>query len=408
MTRTRAAVFVLVPAFLLLGISVWAQGADRWGSLGVPTMEPNFGDLRLVTATADCVRADPDWGMDSPTCDPYGRDWNYPTVWARSFAFLGLGLDRTVAVGYVMIVAFCLACAALAWVAARSELGVPAMCAGALAVLSPSGWLALERGNVDVLVFVVLAVAILLAALGRATASVPFLAVAGSWKVFPIAGAIGMVRGLRRVVLYVVVFVVSGGFALAWELPAVVDRTQRGNAYAFGAAIIPRRALAHVSISDYWTARLVGLVLVVAGMAVLLLVDRAAARRGLDSLGAVAHRIDAGAGPRALFLVGGGTFLFSYAMGSSWDYRLIFLIPVVLALGTAGSRVASVVMWGFVVAMYLSARTGSPALLADLGFLVLVPALAVIWCDVVGLPGWHRLRPRVSAVAHSASAPNPE
>lgn len=390
--------FVLGPALLLAVVSMWAYSNSRWDALGVAELSPNFGDLRLVTATADCVDADPGWNMDSPTCDPYGRAWNYPSVWARSFAVLGLGIDRTEEVGVALVLGFCAACAALSWLVSRPRLHAASAIAGALAVLSPAGWLALERGNTDLLIFVVLTIAIVLAARGHDTAAVPFLAFAGSWKVFPIGGALGVVRGLRQTGLYALLFLLTGGFALLWEFPAIVDRTQRSTGSSYGVTVVPEELLAHLGVHGRAGAFVIGYLFLAAGIALVLRVDGVLRRRGIDGVASTSADVDADAASRTMLLVAAGTFLFSYLTGSNWDYRLIFLVPCVLALGAVVRPIGGILMWGLVAVMFLSRSTSVAEHLDDVMLLVLVPTLGVVWCDVARVPGWRRVRPTTVAV----------
>lgn len=79
--------------------------SESFRRFGVPTMEPSFADLRLVTSAASCppelisVEA-------GQNCDPWGRAFNYPGVWITLFKALGVTEHNTFTVGLLQIVVY--------------------------------------------------------------------------------------------------------------------------------------------------------------------------------------------------------------------------------------------------------------------------------------------------------------
>lgn len=166
-------------------------GHTEWNRLGVPAVEPDFYDLRSVTSGWDCARQHNGTWPVNP-CDPGGRPENYPRVWMAA-SILGLGEDDTYLIGFGIAIAFFVA--AILVLSPRAPLG-DAVIYG-LALCSPAVMFGVERGNVDIALFVLIAAAGLVmrrTGYGAAAASALIL-LAAILKLFPIA-AVGMLARL--------------------------------------------------------------------------------------------------------------------------------------------------------------------------------------------------------------------
>ncbi len=146
------------------------------------TFRPSFADLRSVTSAWECDRAGTPVLPVNP-CDPYGdRPANYPRLWLAPSG-IGLGEGSTVALGVASAALFFVA---LLYVLARGRARGPLLCA-AIAI-SPGVMFAVERGNVDLLLFALLALALALfrgSAASRAASHALFL-LAAMLKLFPV------------------------------------------------------------------------------------------------------------------------------------------------------------------------------------------------------------------------------
>src|SRR5688572_8599299 len=163
--------------WLLLGIvaiyfGVVAIGAVRgtydrgWTRLGVPPMSVSghavpFGDTVFLLGVLECDRAGYDVYRDNP-CDPWARRMNYPRLW---LVLQGLPLDRqhSLWIGAVIGVIF-LACA-FTYV---GRLKLWQAVVYGIVICSPSVMLGIERGNSDLIIFALVAVAVMLLARRRA------------------------------------------------------------------------------------------------------------------------------------------------------------------------------------------------------------------------------------------------
>ena len=207
-TRARvglAAAVLVVLAFLSLSLLVQRfahvpiRTALGWRMLAVdPPMYPEFADLRSVTHRWDCVRR----GVDvysHPGCDPWGRAFNYPPIWLLP-AYLGLGASATIAIGLTEATLMVAALAALF----PQRTAKTQITTFLIAVSTPVVF-AIERGNVDILIFVVIVAAFFATrdlTPGRRDV-VRFAALTAlTWmKLFPVAAIAHLARSPRRALI---------------------------------------------------------------------------------------------------------------------------------------------------------------------------------------------------------------
>jgi hypothetical protein len=286
-------------------------GHREWDELGVPPMSPGFFDLRSVTSGWDCARKHAGAWPDNP-CDPSERPENYPRIWIAA-SILGLGEEDTYLIGSLIAVAFF--ATAILVLPRRASLA-EALVYG-LALCSPAVMFGVERGNVDIALFSMVAAAGLLmrrAPWGPPVASTLIL-VAAVLKLFPIA-AIGMLAGLPRRTAVLCVATVGGLFAVYAaatfrDIQTIERILPQGVEYSYG-----------LHIFGGWLGRLVvpGRMWDV-GIVALTLAAAIALRRRLRS------RLGTGASRELdLFWAGAGVYVATFALVRSFDYRLVFLL----------------------------------------------------------------------------------
>lgn len=135
----------------------------RWRYLvGDAAMSPVFADLRQVTSASECLSENNDWDIFVHSCDPFGRPYNYSTLLPRLFAFLNIGEEQTglVGAGFALLMVLALlgalrAASSRTW-DTKAHLLFILMCG------SPPILLLIERGNSDLLVFSMTVMAALL------------------------------------------------------------------------------------------------------------------------------------------------------------------------------------------------------------------------------------------------------
>ena len=132
---------------LIPGI-VW----EKWIFPRYPKMSSNFADLLLITSSAQCVRRDNSWSLQSESCDPFGRLINYYSIIPKIFNRFGFYQESTVILGYLFGISFlliyCLFFSFEIEVSKRNTLVLT------LFLASPPMVLLVERGNSDILMFI--------------------------------------------------------------------------------------------------------------------------------------------------------------------------------------------------------------------------------------------------------------
>lgn len=341
----------LLPLLIPGGIITWALAGNRWSSWGVEAMEAktpsatSFADLSNITATADCLGA----GSDYTICDPYGRAFQpYVVLPARLLHVLGLGSANTGMLGWLLALIFVLTIGFLGLVLARLWRGgltglLIAQLILGLAAVTPPVMLAIERGQIEILGFALAAVALVLltARSGLPNAIGALLGAVAAWlKYFAIglfAPFISRTSLTRRSGIWAM-----GGLALSIVLLALSwnDISQAASASRadlpatsksqFGASALVATVLSDSpigyapspSVADSWgSVRIAGLI----ATALAVLIALALTRRPVSALAAAPETI-------AVFLLGSaGVLALPYVLGSSHDYRLIFMLMALTA-----------------------------------------------------------------------------
>jgi hypothetical protein len=228
------AALVMAAVGIVLVLLPPALRSTIWRNVfGVPSLSETFGDLRAVTSGWDCLHRGLAF-LPVNQCDPWGRPPSLPQIWLLP-GFLGLGESSTDALGLLIATAFVLA--ALAWVGRRG-FGETAFIL--LALLSPAAMLGMERGNVDLVVFCVVALG--LVALGRAAARGEVLAsafgavtlsLAAMLKFYPAFALVPLAVRTRWVLVVMVAFGVYM-VATAADVAAINTYIDWPHWYAYG------------------------------------------------------------------------------------------------------------------------------------------------------------------------------
>ena len=344
-------------------------GVDLWRVLGVPSGPILFVDTHNLTAAAECAQHGVDPFLDNP-CDVDDRVWNYSRLWLV-VAWLGVDDSWRIPLGVGHVLAFL----AMVWLlVGRLTLGQGIVLA--VLLVSPAFMFAMEHGQADLLMFVVVAAS---AVLWRRPAwgwlAGPLLvALAGALKLFPIValGAYGLARHGRALV----VTLLAGLGFLAYTLATLEDtrliaeRAPQGQVHSYGARILVGRAV-HLILGEGagpgGVARQILAALTV--VAVLGFVawwaSRVRQRRVSNGEQPVSWRLHA-------FHLGALVYVGSFLAANNWDYRLIFLallLPQLFVwIGDRASPLRALAGLGLVAVVaqsYLGATLAYPTLHRD-------------------------------------------
>ena len=307
----RVLLAAAVGALVLTLVALFGLGrTEAVQLLGVPTMQPPGVDACTISGAAVSLAQGLDPLQQNPG-DVLGRPLNYPRVWLV-LAWLGLRPEHTPWLLVAFFTAF--AAGALALVALVRTRAQGALLA--LAVWSPAIWLGLERGNSDLFVFGLTAVALWLAA-ARPNLAAALVLLAAVAKLFPVFALFGFVAGGRRQrraglvagALFAVYVVATFG-----DLAKIRAGTFHWNRIGYG--------IDQAAVTFAKNGASLPLLLGLAIGAALLLFGAGAWLRTRVRLPLV------DGDPAALgFRVGAAVYAGSFCLGSSFDYRLMFLLP---------------------------------------------------------------------------------
>jgi hypothetical protein len=319
---------IVLGAVALYVVAVWVirflWGADARPWLGVPSGPSLFFDTRNITAALECRRLGYDPLVENP-CDPWGRAMFYPRVW---LLLRWLGLDQTdtlalgVLIGLLFLVALCLLTGPIS-----AGQGIVV----AVAVCSPAVMFALERANMDVVLFSVLVAAVLLWRRGTELSRTisPFLVlVAATGKLYPVFGLPAyLVLRHRRAALAAVA---CGLLFLAYvavtldDVRTVATTATQGQYYSYGARILIGQ-LYHLAAGQDWQgASMAAQAIAAIPLLLLVVVLWFWFRRRLGP--GAGERPQASTAELLAFYLGALLYVGTFAVFRNYDYRLIYLL----------------------------------------------------------------------------------
>jgi hypothetical protein len=328
---TKAAIVtILWLAPLLIFLLAFHLGwRSTWAALGVPGDALPFADLRGITGALVTLQKHGDPLLANPA-DPWKRPMNYPRAWAYLFSILGISNNNVSAVGIAFSALYVLCVSELILRCKRGWDAFILLVAG----LSLAPLYAMELGNTDLFIFALVFLGCRAAA--EALQSSAF-AVASVLKIYPVAAA--AMHSIRQPVrqtkqktaLLFLTAIVLGSFAWQWrDLQAIRRSTPVSSRMAYGTLSTKAQ------LEEEWGflgghAAVAGWAVVVAcwlaGGAAIAIARKS--RWQLDE--GMRNSADA-----KLFSIFGAIYVLSFAVGSNWDYRLIFLLPTLpLALELA-------------------------------------------------------------------------
>ena len=288
-----------------------------WTAIRVPAAALPFVDLRSITGALVTLQKHGDPLLANPA-DPWNRPMNYPRVWLYLFSILGIN-DREVSAVGIVFCALYLGCISALILRCKRALEASIL---VLTALSWAPLLAIERGNTDLLIFFLV---FLGCSIPATSLQLSMFSAATVLKIYPLAAMV--INAIRqpiklRMVSLVLTALVLGSFAWQWrDVKAIRNSTPESSQMAFGVLSIKAQledqwgSLNAHRVAAGWT---VVLACWLAGAAAI-----AAAYKSRSQLDEPTLKSSNG----KMFSIFGAIYVFSFAIGSNWDYRLIFLLP---------------------------------------------------------------------------------
>ena len=348
---------VVVTGLVLISTLIF----EKWELVKVPVMNPRFADLRMITATADCIQ-NGEWTIYSTTCDVFGRPYNYPIIWARIFATVGLTEKYTDIVGVGLAIFITAVFVSLVAMVAIRNCSFFQLSVSCMTVISPPVFLLIERGNTDSLI-IGLIVASAFFYEKRPLLSALISSVAVGLKIFPALVGLTFLehsKKIRSLSLYVFASAV-----MLWPtikfLDLITQRTGQNRNYSFGATSTLSFFFPHalntkglhilpINIAITFTLSIIAFVILKEQLCNSV---KQFAEKSFES---------------ALFGFAGLAFVGTYFSGTRFDYSLSVLVPLAASISLSRRRNLLLVCLQILVliAMWLSFQFGIDNIMADI------------------------------------------
>ncbi len=229
-----AAALAAIALFLSLGTAIRGSVPAAWRILSVPALDPTFADTITVTYSIDCLLS----GQDPyvvRSFDPWQRVYNYPPIWL-DLRYLGITGRSTNFLGVLMAL---LLASSLLLLFSATRLGSALVVF--LAIISGPVFLAMERGNIDQVLFALLVFGFFMIERTHGSTRTFFecslIVVLTILKIFPIAAVVVLLKNRQRLLLAALTVVASVAALLATcgqDLPKVFANTPRIADTSFG------------------------------------------------------------------------------------------------------------------------------------------------------------------------------
>lgn len=284
-----------------------------WGALGVPTMFPEFADMRTVQGALYSL----DEGFDpqiNNVGDPWGRSMNYPSIWISISELFNFKVELYFTIFVLLMVLLFLGCC-LQLVKQYPSLTLLLLC------FSGATLLAVERGNNDILIFSLLYFSVFVGGGFYVLA----LLMATLLKIFPILAFPAFCHSIKTFSLMIAVAVIAV-LILIPELSNIRNGTPTSAVLSYGS---PSISAAFQSILNFdFPAHFISIIVLSSAFV--------AWRLEFLSKRLSFSEIDSRA--KQMCLIGAYVYVGTFILSSNWDYRLIFLILCVPYVMSANDR----------------------------------------------------------------------
>lgn len=311
-TQKQVSIFIFGFVTMLLLLFHFYGMQKIFSLFGVGIMIPSFGDLRSVTTAADAYREGLNPFISNPY-DPWNRPFNYPVLWKLFFFIPAVTESNSSTLGFVLFFVFFFSIAF--FIKRINKHGLVALF---LVLLSPSTMLALERGNVDILIFFFMALMITSTSIIR---SMLLLFFGIAFKLFPLfASLILIFKWAKKKLPIAIFFALVALYILCMhqDIIRVAQKTQYGTIYSYGSFTFISLLNRLLNSFGYHIYGLYGSIIV------------AAIIFGTCCLALSFHKTHGIVYQNTWiyhsFIVGSSIFCGTFLLKSNWSYRLIFLI----------------------------------------------------------------------------------
>ena len=323
----------VVTVVTVLAVGTFTRGglANAWHLFRIPSLPWTFTDTRSITHSIDCLLAGQDPYVVG-TFDPTHRLFSYPPIWLQ-LRHLGVTSRSTNLIGLTMAVitagAFLLLFRAQTWLGAFVVF---------FAVTSRAVLFAVERGNIDQLIFSLFVFGFFLIYQQETQARplltgllIVFLTIL---KVYPFVAAATFLRqrnGAIKAMLTATLSIAALALTSGRRLPLLFANTPQDFSLSFGSfpfflemSMHTFHAATPIILHNRRAAPMAAIIL-----GILSLIAAAIYSKQIDR---ILPPLDCDRARGCIAISGLTIFCFAFIFGSSYDYRLIFLLGAVAYL----------------------------------------------------------------------------
>jgi hypothetical protein len=342
--KYRSAVAVL--PLLLIGLVTFFKPA-MWFHLIPMASDVRFLDLSLLTFNVDCQNSGFK-DLSTINCDPGGRDFNYPIAIFKLFLLLHLNSSSTIYLGFILFMLVVAVLYLLTQIFLRDSANGLEIFLWALIFTSPPVLLLVERGNIDSIMFGLLAIALVFSGNRFLVFSIAIFGFA--FKIF--LGGLALFGLLKKDRMY---FILASLLCLTWFVINFGDfiRVFKNSDYyewiSFGSRALPIQIFDYLAYHPdgkllFLMSNALGLFFLILVIAILILFKKFGF--------ALPFLFDTSSETkRYRFSYAATVWTVIFFIGLNFDMRLIFLFPVFMQLRT---RYRNKLLPVFVFLMYTS------------------------------------------------------
>jgi hypothetical protein len=305
---TRSIFFILFSSLLLIFISLFlVYGYENilqqfWN---IPTMNPFFADIRTITGVNETLSYGFDPLLLNPG-DPWNRAMNYPRIWQYIAQLLNLNQSHAIYFGFINISLFILG---FLLFVNKIRLSVITGVALLLGFFSPATILAMERGNIDLIIFFLFSFS--LCYISNKLIHPAIILFASILKIFPVFALISLIRFEKKIFLKLLLFFLAA-FTLYFfitfnDIKLIINGTPSSSILSYGIKTIPNAF--DMDLGPYFY-----IFIVFTSIWYCFKKSQFSSHIELNN-----EYIDS-------FRIGSIIYLMTFLVGINWDYRLIFLL----------------------------------------------------------------------------------
>ena len=307
MTKEKSLSFIYLFFCLIIILSLFYFGwNETWVHLGIPTMKPNFGDLRTVQGAYNSIALGFDPQISNPG-DPWNRPLNYSKLWLNIGEIFNIKVESN----YVLFVSSYVFIYLLSFFYLLKNFPSFFML---LCFFSGSSILAIERGNIDLIIFSLLFAS---AFLIRDSFKSLLIFFATILKIYPIFTSITIMKNSKIFYLFIIACLFYLGLNYQ-EIIKMMDATPISISMSYGTANISAIFMKYLNLKI--SPNLLGIFMVALGF----LIYRIKFIKTAIAINFSSKKNNKKL-TQDLFLIGASIYICSFLLISNFDYRLIFL-----------------------------------------------------------------------------------